>query len=1379
VSKAPVGSRGVEVSKAAAVQATFAIALLFSVATGRAATITVNTLADPTGPAGTCSLRDAITAANTKTATNNCSAGTGDDTIVFSMTGQITLASTLPTITGNLTITGPSGRSGIVIDGGGNVGLMDVASGATLNLQILTLSHGAVSGQGGAIRNGGTLTIANSTVSANQVTGSSGAGGAIYNIATLTITSSTFSSNQASSSLAEGGAIWNAATGGVTITNSTFSQNQAAAGSGDGHGGAIFNQGLLVATNNTFYSNQATGGVALGGAIFNSGELRMTNNTLSGNQVVGSTGMGAAIDNAGGTANLKGTILAASLPENCANSSPGGAITDVGYNISDDNSCGFGAVGSLNNTNPDLGVPANNGGPTFTIALLAGSPGIDAIPLASCTDQSSPTPKLLTTDQRSFPRPDPGDNPLACDIGAYESGAIAPTPSPSATATPTPIPTPTPTTTPTLTPSPSGTPSFPTPSATPTFPPGTTFVDSLADDTNPGHCTLREAINLANGAPGTGSCGPFGGTIAFSVTGTITLASTLPTILGNLTIIGPTGSPGITIDGGGTVRLMQVAAGAMVNLEFLTLTNGSVAGTSSAPDQVGGAIVNHGTLTIVYGTVSNNQAAGYSMLGGGSARGGAIWSDATLSISNSSFSTNTAQGRVGGEGDGGAIWSQGTLAIANTTFSSNQAIGGYFNASGSGGAIWSTGPFTLIGSSVSGNIATGRFWERGGAVGGNGEGGGIWNGGPLTIINSTLSDNIVNATSAAALGGAVYNLAALSIAGSTFSNNAGPSGGALFNGGTLTIANSTFANHKTSSDAAVANQGTLAITNSTFSNNQGAISSLGTLKVTGSEFDANQRVILAMTGAITNSTFVNNPGNATYSRNMSITNCTFWQSAIYVLPDAMLNLKGTILAAGSVTGSGNCSGPINDAGYNISDDNSCGFTAVGSLNGTDPKLGPLADNGGPTQTVALLPGSPAIDAIPLASCTDQSSPPNPLTTDQRGFARPDPGDNPPACDIGAYESDAIAPTRSPTPTLSPTPTPSGTATWTPVPTATLGRTPTPIPTATGTANAPTATPTATPVTPHISSLGTKTILVGSSFTINGTGFTAGSVVNFFVATAKGPINEGPLKPIAPHGSTTLTVPVPDTVLLGDGFATVVVVNTDAGYTTSNNFYALLQGYAPAGIPSLTSIDGIDLAATSSDPNYATNNVQTVIVQGSSVTLGGTGFDAADGVAVNVFGASGNVGPVYVNPGTGGLSSTSFNFTLPIGVPTGPGSLVVVNKGSDGKYGKSSNAVSVPIGAHVHVTSVSQNVSTLTVNGSGFSALTVINFFNAQGGGVLNLGGLNSGKPVIPLHLVNDAQFTFTVPAGALPGPAYVQALNPPFVPYSSSGNDPGGAFTLK
>jgi hypothetical protein len=73
---------------------------------------------------------------------------------------------------------------------------------------------------------------------------------------------------------------------------------------------------------------------------------------------------------------------------------------------------------------------------------------------------------------------------------------------------------------------------------------------------------------------------------------------------------------------------------------------------------------------------------------------------------------------------------------------------------------------------------------------------------------------------------------------------------------------------------------------------------------------------------------------------------------------------------------------------------------------------------------------------------------------------------------------------------------------------------------------------------------------------------------------------------------------------------------------------------------------------------------------------------------------------------------------------------------------------------------------------------VLNFFNTIGGKVVNFGGITSGRPAIAITLISDTQIQFAVPRGAVAGAAYVQAINPPFVPFSSSGNGAGGAFRL-
>ncbi len=404
----------------------------------RAATITVTN----TNDSGAGSLGAAITTADANPSTAY--------TINFSVSGTITLGSELPSITNVAGVTIDGSGQAITVDGNNANEIFSVISGATLNLQFLTLTNGSVIGtsgsaaEGGAIVNNGTLNVTNITFSANQATGGSASG------------------SSSEGGLGEGGAIYNSGT--LTVTNSTFSANQATGGSatgsssvgGVGEGGAIYNysSGTLTVTNSTFSDNQATGGssggIGEGGAIYNfsSSTLTLINSTFSDNQAIG--GVGGAFNNGGGTINLKGTILADSTPNNCYYTS----LTDDGYNLSDDGSCGFTATGSHNIVS-DIDLAnglANNGGPTETIALEMGSAAIAQIPPAACTDAND---NPLTTDQRGYGRPAPGQTD--CCIGAYEADAV-PTATPTATATATLTATPTATATPMPTPSPTATP---------------------------------------------------------------------------------------------------------------------------------------------------------------------------------------------------------------------------------------------------------------------------------------------------------------------------------------------------------------------------------------------------------------------------------------------------------------------------------------------------------------------------------------------------------------------------------------------------------------------------------------------------------------------------------------------------------------------------------------------------------------------------------------------------------------------------------------------------------------------------------------------------------------------------------------------------------
>jgi Chlamydia polymorphic membrane protein (Chlamydia_PMP) repeat len=381
-----------------------------------AATITVTTTADP-GTASDCSLRSAMTAALSQTATDACVKGDGNDFIVFKggVTGTILLTSSLPVVTkGMLTITGPGGSPGVTIDVTAAQTAFGLKSPGALTLAKLIIVN---AGDTAVVNLGGMLTIDHCTLFDNAATSSGG--GAILAISGATIiTDSTFSGNSSTIPGHDeigGGAILvssppdNPAS--LNITGSTFHHNHSAR-----DGGAILSlDSTVTIVNSTFADNSSETG---GGAIWDTeSSVAITNSTFSKNTI--SEGHGGAVYNFEAVSlSLKGTLLSGKAAGgNCF-----GTIADAGYNISDDDSCGFSGT-SRDNTDPKLNPAglADNGGPTQTIALQVGSPAVDAIPAASCTDQATPMPNPLKTDQRGVTRPDPEDigNP-ACDIGAYE-----------------------------------------------------------------------------------------------------------------------------------------------------------------------------------------------------------------------------------------------------------------------------------------------------------------------------------------------------------------------------------------------------------------------------------------------------------------------------------------------------------------------------------------------------------------------------------------------------------------------------------------------------------------------------------------------------------------------------------------------------------------------------------------------------------------------------------------------------------------------------------------------------------------------------------------------------------------------------------------------
>lgn len=317
----------------------------------------------------------------------------GGGPVTFSCSGTITMTSFYILET-DTTIDG-SGEE-VTISGGNNVQLFTVDNGVTLNLVDLTVAdaRGGSYSSGAAVNNSGTLTTDQVIFRGN----SSGTGGAISNSGTLTINKSTFANNAAfgnNGGLA--GAIFSN-NGDVTIKNSTF------AGNTSNSAGAIYNlNGMLEISNSTFFNNHVDPG--FGGAIYNAnnGNLTVTNSTFSANSSTAFQGGGAIRNSEGGTVTLENSIVANSPSgDNCV-----GEIMDGGGNLSyPDTTCpGI-------NQDPFLGALQDNGGPTMTMALLAGSAAIDAADDAICA-----APPVNNLDQRGVARP-VGSH---CDIGAFES----------------------------------------------------------------------------------------------------------------------------------------------------------------------------------------------------------------------------------------------------------------------------------------------------------------------------------------------------------------------------------------------------------------------------------------------------------------------------------------------------------------------------------------------------------------------------------------------------------------------------------------------------------------------------------------------------------------------------------------------------------------------------------------------------------------------------------------------------------------------------------------------------------------------------------------------------------------------------------------------
>jgi hypothetical protein len=381
-------------------------------------------LVENTDDSGAGTLRAAIASANTNP---------GADTIEFDagVTGTIVLASPLPQLADDVTITGP-GAELVTVSGNSLVQPFSILSGSAVTLSGLTIANGrsvGLFGFGGGISNEGDLTVTDCVLANNHAELE---GGAIANFGGSLVVSQSLLSGNTTDVDGVGAGISNVGddnvTGTVLIIESTVTGNSA------GFGGAVSNLDTMTIVRSTLSSNDAV----YGGAIDNTGTLTVRNSTLSGN--VANTS-GGAIDNftggeaivefstltnnaaasGGGIENnasitFKNSLVVNSIGAGDCFSAVGGTFTALDTNFATDASC----PGFVPSTESEinLGALADNGGPTLTHALLGDSAAIDVA--LDCTLSDGFTG--VTQDQRGQARPIGAE----CDSGAFEVSASPP-----------------------------------------------------------------------------------------------------------------------------------------------------------------------------------------------------------------------------------------------------------------------------------------------------------------------------------------------------------------------------------------------------------------------------------------------------------------------------------------------------------------------------------------------------------------------------------------------------------------------------------------------------------------------------------------------------------------------------------------------------------------------------------------------------------------------------------------------------------------------------------------------------------------------------------------------------------------------------------------